>query len=38
MFLCLKLSLFLVSGVEDVFVGYLFGRKKATEVAHVCVL
>nr|VDD58762.1 unnamed protein product [Brassica oleracea] len=26
---------FPVPGVEDVFVGYLFGRKKATEVAHV---
>ncbi|CAH8321410.1 unnamed protein product [Eruca vesicaria subsp. sativa] len=26
---------FPLPGVEDVFVGYLFGRKKATEVAHV---
>ncbi|KAF2620566.1 hypothetical protein F2Q68_00042274 [Brassica cretica] len=26
---------FPVPGIEDVFVGYLFGRKKATEVAHV---
>ncbi|XP_023645923.1 uncharacterized protein LOC111832638 [Capsella rubella] len=26
---------FPIPGLEDVFVGYLFGRKKATEVAHV---
>ncbi|CAN6980293.1 unnamed protein product [Brassica rapa subsp. trilocularis] len=26
---------FPLPGIEDVFVGYLFGRKKATEVAHV---
>jgi hypothetical protein len=26
---------FPIRGLEDVFVGYLFGRKKATEVAHV---